>query len=121
MQKPGNVQVIGILILVSGAINILSGLGITVAVVLGTLGLGLLCLPLTLVPVGVGIYELITGIRVLSDQAAGNITVVGGLEIASILWANFLSMICGIVVLVFYSDPETKNYFEDIRSGTLSM
>jgi len=121
MQKPGNVQVIGILILVSGAINILAGLGITVAVVLGTFGLGLLCLPLTLLPVGVGVYELIFGIRILSSQPTGKVAVVGGLEIASILWANFLSMICGIVVLVFYNDPETKTYFEDLQSGTLSM
>jgi hypothetical protein len=121
MQKPANVQVIGILVLVSGAINILVGLGITVGVVLGTFLLGVVCLPLTLIPVGVGIYELIVGIRVVSNQPPGNLPLVGGLEIASILWGNFLSMIGGIVVLVFYNEPETKAYFEDLKSGTISM
>jgi len=120
MQKPANVQVIGILILISGAINILVGLGITVGVVLGTLFIGLICLPLTLIPVGVGIYEIIVGIRVLGDQPTGSLKVVGGLEIASILWGNFLSMIGGIVVLVFYNEPETKAYFEDLKSGTIT-
>lgn len=121
MQKPANVQVIGILVVISGAINIIVGLGVTVGVVLGTFFIGLICLPLTLIPIGIGIYEIIVGIRVLNNQPPGNLTLVGGLEIASILWGNFLSMIGGIVVLVFYNEPETKNYFDDLQNGTLTM
>ena len=110
--KPGNVQLIGILMIVSGVINILAGFGIATAIILGTFFVGLLCLPVLVIPVGVGIWEVIVGANIVNGRPARNIQVVAGLEIASILWANVLSMVAGILVLVFYNDPETRAYFE---------
>jgi len=110
--KPGNVQLIGIFIIVSGVLNIMFGIGIAIAVVLGTFFLGLICLPLLVIPIGVGIWEIVAGVNVVNDRPAKNLQVVAGFEIASILWANVLSMVAGILVLVFYNDPETKAYFE---------
>jgi hypothetical protein len=37
---------------------------------------------------------------------------VGILEIVSVLWVNILSVVGGILVLVFYSDDQVKAYFE---------
>lgn len=110
-QKPGNVQIIGILMVVSGVLNILTGSGIAVAIIFGTFFVGLICLPVLLIPIGIGIYEVVTGVNILSSKPARNIRVVAGLEIASILWANILSMVAGILVLVFYNDAETESYF----------
>lgn len=119
--KPGNVQTIGILMLISGILNILAGITITVLVVLGTLFIGIICVPITIIPIGVGVYEIIVAANILNDKQANNIPLVGGLEIASILWANFLSMVAGVLVLVFYNDPETKAYLDDVKTDTISM
>ena len=119
--KPGNVQIIGLMMIASGVINILAGAGIAIAIVIGTLFVGLICLPILLIPIGVGIFEIITGANVLNGKPTKHIQLVAGLEIASILWANFLSMAGGILVLVFYNDDETKAYFEDLNSDTISM
>ncbi len=120
-EKPGNVQIIGIFMVVSGVINILTGAGLAVAIILGTFFVGLLCLPVLLIPIGVGIFEIITGANVLNGKPTKHVQLVAGLEIASILWANFLSMAGGILVLVFYNDDETKAYFEDLNRDIISM
>jgi hypothetical protein len=119
--KPGNVQTIGILMLISGVLNILAGITITVLIVLGTLFIGIICVPITLIPIGIGVYEIVVGANILNNKPAKTITVVAGLEIASILWANFISMTVGILVLVFYNDPATKAYLEDVKTDTISM
>jgi hypothetical protein len=114
--KPGNVQLIGIFMIVSGVLNILVGGGIAIAVVLGTFFIGLICLPLLLIPIGVGIWEIVVGANVVNDRLVKNLQVVAGFEIASILWGNVLSMAAGILVLVFYNDPETRAYFESMAA-----
>jgi hypothetical protein len=119
--KPGNVQTIGILMLISGVLNILAGITITVLIVLGTLFIGIICVPITIIPIGIGVYEIVVGANILNNKPVKTITVVAGLEIASILWANFISMILGILVLVFYNDPATKAYLEDVKTDTISM
>ena len=110
--KPGNVQIIGIFMIVSGALNIIAGAGIAVGIVLGTFFLGLICLPILVIPIGVGVFEIVTGANVVNARPTKNVQLIAGLEIASILWGNVLSLVAGILVLVFYNDPETKAYFE---------
>jgi hypothetical protein len=111
-KKPEMVGVIGIIMIVSGVLNILAGLVWTLIIVIGTLGIGLLCAPLTLIPIGIGIYEVIQGANVLGNKPVKNVTLVGILEITSILWGNILSVIGGILVLIFYNDEEVKAYLD---------
>lgn len=113
--KPGNVQLIGIFMIVSGILNIMVGAAIAIGVVLGTFFLGLICLPLLVIPIGVGIWEIVVGANVVNGRPVRNLQVVAGFEIASILWGNVLSMAAGILVLVFYNDPETRAYFESMK------
>jgi hypothetical protein len=113
-NKPEMVGVIGIIMIVSGVLNILAGLGWTLIIVIGTLGIGLLCAPLTIIPIGIGIYEIIQGANVLGDRPVKNVTLVGILEIVSVLWVNILSVIGGILVLVFFNDEEVKAYFDSM-------
>lgn len=118
--KPGNVQTIAIIQIISGVINILAGITLTLAIVLGTFFLGIFCAPLTMIPIGLGVYEIIVGANILNNKPAKNVFLVGILEVASILWGNFFSMVAGILVLVFYNDPETKAYFEDLNRDIIS-
>lgn len=112
--KPENVQLIGIFMIVSGALNILAGAGWILGLLITLVGI--LCLPVALIPVGVGVWELVVGINIVNGKPVKNVQVIGGFEIASVLWANVLSMVAGILVLVFYNDPETKAYFESMAA-----
>ncbi len=117
--KPGNVQLIGILMIVSGVLNILSGIGLAVVLLLTLIGI--FCTPLALIPIGIGVWEIVTGANIINGRPAKHIQVVAGFEIASILWANVLSMVAGILVLVFYNDPPTKEYFELLNVGIIEV
>jgi len=117
-SKPGNVQTIGVLMIISGALNIIAAAAwvpglITFAA--ATLGIGLLCLPVLVIPLGLGVFEIITGVNIVNGKRARNIQLVSGLEIASILWGNVLSMVAGILNLVFFNDSETNAYFKDLE------
>lgn len=106
MEKPGMVTALGVLTLVSGIINILTGLGLTGGLVLGTLGLGLLCAPVTVLPAILGVFEVLYAIKLLANppvpvQFSQTIAI---LEICCILFGNVIALVVGILALVFYSD-----------------
>ena len=111
-KKPDYVQAIEIMSIISGILNILAALFITTLVVIGTLGIGLLCAPLTLVPIVLGIFEILNGVN-LTKFKAQNTKVLAIFQIASILWANMFSMIIGILILVFLQNDEVEAYFTE--------
>ena len=110
--KPDKVNAIAIIMIVSGALNIIAGITVTITLVVTILGI--LCVPLGLIPIGIGIYEIIQGANILSNKPVKNVMLVGWLEIASLLWANVLSLVAGILVLVFYNEEEVKTYFDGV-------
>ncbi len=112
-QKPGMVTAIGVMTLVNGIVNILYGLGVTGSIVLGTFGFGLLCAPVTLLPVVLGIFEILYASKLLPDppQPVEPSQTIAILEILAILTGNALSLVVGILALVFYNDPQVKEYF----------
>jgi hypothetical protein len=116
-DKPGKITTIGIMTVVSGVLNILWGLGLTVTVVLGTLGIGLICAPLTILPAILGIFEIIYAIKVLANppQPLQPSSAIAILEIITILSGNVISAAVGIVALVLYNDEEVKQYFASIN------
>ncbi|MEW6180473.1 MAG: hypothetical protein AB1522_11155 [Chloroflexota bacterium] len=116
--KPGMVTTLGVMTLVSGIINILTGLGITAATVLGTLGIGLICAPITVLPAILGVFEVLYALKILANppvpvQFSQTIAI---LEILCILFGNAIALIVGILALVFYNDVTVKNYFERINA-----
>lgn len=122
-KKPALVETIGWLTLVSGVVNILYGLSLTVSVVLGTLFLGLICAPLTLLPVVLGIFEVLYALRVLAnppEPMAPNRTL-AVLEIVDLLSLNVIAALVGILALIFYDDPAVKQYFADLQTGTVTI
>ena len=112
-QKPSNLQTIGILTLISGIINIFGGLGLTAAIVVGTIGIGILCAPITILPTIFGVLEVITASRLLSDDAwrMNPPKLIAIFQICVILYGNVISLAVGIVALVIYDKPHVKDYF----------
>ncbi|MBN2256911.1 MAG: hypothetical protein JW704_03700 [Anaerolineaceae bacterium] len=114
--KPGKVQAISIMMLINGILNILAGLGITASIVLGTIGIGVICAPFTILPSILGIFEVIYAARLISNppHPVKNLQTIAILEIAAIVYGNGLSLIVGILNLVFLSEPEVKSYLDSI-------
>lgn len=119
-ERPGNVSAIAYMNLASGALNILVGGAATVAAVLQTFFLGLICIPFTAVPVLLGVFEVVYGLRLLAKppapvKPARGIAI---LQIACFLYLNVVAGVVGILSLILYTDPEVQAYFEAINSGS---
>ena len=119
-DSPGLVKTIAVLTLINGIINIFWGLILTGTIVIPTFGLALLCLPLvlfTLLPTFLGVFETLYSLKLLADppQPVQPSTTIAILEILCVLTGNVFSMIVGILSLVFYNDPQVKEYFANLN------
>ena len=116
-DSPGLVKTIAVMTLVNGIVNILWGLGVTAGVVLGTFFIGLICAPITILPTILGIFEMIYALKLLANppQPVQPSTSIAILEILCVLAGNVFSMIVGILSLVFYNDPQVKEYFANLN------
>lgn len=112
--KSQKVQVIAVLMLISGIINVLIGLGLVAGLALSLVLI--CCSPVGLLPMALGIFELVYAIRLLSSgtepQSFATMQVIAILEIASILAGNFISLVIGIVNLVMLNNPEVRPSFK---------
>ncbi|TAK13930.1 MAG: hypothetical protein EPO32_03590 [Anaerolineae bacterium] len=113
MEKPQQIKTVGTLMLISGIWNVLYGLGATFVVVVGSLGLGLLCAPITILPSILGVFEIINASKLMGgdDLSFSTVQTLSILEITTLLFGNVLSAIFGIIGLVFYNSPEVKAYY----------
>lgn len=112
---PGKVQAIAIITLVSGILNIIYGLTLTFLVVIGTIGIGLLCAPLTIAPSILGIFEVIAGAKLMGNPPRRfKVQTIAILEIVAIITGAVPSAVAGILNLVFYSDPQIKNHIDSL-------
>jgi hypothetical protein len=111
--------------MVNGILNIIFNLGSTVVLLISVLtgglasfGIGCLCLPvvlLPLLPVALGIFEIVYGSRAMSVLSApvryGTLQTIVVLEMVCVLLGNVLSLIIGILNLIFLGEPEVKAYY----------
>ena len=118
LERPSNITTLAVMTLVSGGINIVGGLGLTIAVVLGTFFFGIVCVPITILPAILGVFEILYGVKLLAlpPKSVKPSRAIAILEIATFLYLNVISGIVGILALIFYNDPEVKKYFEVINS-----
>jgi hypothetical protein len=118
-QKPTLVLVIAWMTLVSGIVNLFWGFAAS-GTALATL-VGIMCIPLTILPTILGIFELVYAAKLFSTppQAVQPSTNIAIFEIASVLSFNVFSMAVGILALVFYNDAVVKDYFAHLN-GTLA-
>lgn len=114
-DSPGLVKTIAVMTLINGIINIFWGLIATVTV---TASIVLICLaPLAILPTILGIFEIIFAAKLLTEppQPVQPSTAIAILEILCVLTGNVFSMIVGILALVFYNDPQVKDYFNRLN------
>jgi hypothetical protein len=110
-ESPGLVKTIAVMTLINGILNIFWGLIAAVSVAASVI---LICLvPLAILPTILGIFEIIYAAKLLTDppRPVQPSTTIAILEILCILTFNVFSMIVGILSLVFYNDPQVKEYF----------
>jgi hypothetical protein len=112
-QKPTLVHVIAWTTLASGIVNLFWGFAAS-GTALATV-VGIFCIPLTILPTILGVFELIYAAKLFSNppQAIKPSTNIAILEIANVLSLNVFSMAVGILSLVFYNDPSSKNISRD--------
>ncbi len=117
-EKPGQVTAIAIMTLISGILNILAAFVWSVLIVVGTIGVGLLCVPVTILPGVMGVFEIIYAAKLLSNppRPVRPSQTLAILEICAILFANVLSLVTGILALVFYNDHQVQEYFARLNS-----
>lgn len=121
-KPPAKIQIIGVLHLVCGVLNVMTCLGLAAyGLLMGifTFGISLVfCCPIVwLGPIGV--VEIVSGVRHLSGDHHGlsppRITAVA--ELFSILSCGVLSTVAGILTFVFLSDPEVAAYYQKAQLG----
>ena len=118
-QKPTLVHVIAWMTLASGIVNLFWGVAAS-HTALATV-IGVVCVPFTILPTVLGIFEVMYAAKLFSDlpQVAIPSTNIAILEILCVLVGNVFSMAVGILSLVFYNDTIVKNYFASLN-GTLA-
>lgn len=120
--RPGKVQAIAIMTLIDGILNILVGIGWGIGIlgtVLATFGLGfiaLLCCPVGIYAVVVGVLEILFAAKLLPDppKVREFAKYVAIMQIVNIVSLNVLSPVTGILALVFANDPEVMAYFQSV-------
>ncbi len=116
--KPGKIQAVAILTLVSGISNILWMIfwGIWISIFgISTVGVGCLLIPIVIPPIVLGVFEIIYSTKILPNpiKPAKPATTLAILEIICILTGNIVAVAAGIVALVMYNDPAVKAYFQE--------
>jgi hypothetical protein len=110
-QKPGLVTAIAAMTLTSGIVNLFWG--IVASITFLSTFVGVVCLPIMILPTILGIFEIIYAARLLSTQpqSVRPLQTIAILEILCILYFNIFSVVVGILALVFYNDLVVKDYF----------
>jgi hypothetical protein len=112
-SKPSLVMAIALMTLVNGIFNVIWG----ISIIVGTIGLSLLCFPVPLFPIILGGFEIAYAIKLLANppvpvQPSQAIAI---LEIVALFVGNVFSLVVGILVLIFYNDSAVKDYFAQVN------
>jgi hypothetical protein len=113
--KPAKVQTMGVLVLISGILNIAWG---GILALLGILTIfGICCAPLLIMPMVLGVFELIYGLNLMADppRVEEPSQVIAILEICDIFFLNLFGVFVGILSLIFINDEDIKAYFTSLK------
>lgn len=119
-QKPGLVTAIAAMTLLSGIINLFWGF-VASATALSTI-IGVVCLPIAILPTILGIFEIIYAARLLSvqPQPTQPSISIAVFQILTFFFGNIFSMVVGILALVFYNDVTVRDYFARLNNAPAS-
>ncbi len=122
--KPGKIQALAIMTLIDGILNIVVvGLGWSIFIlgtVLGTFGAGffvLICCPVPIYAIVLGILEIIAATKLLPEPAKVKEfpKYLAIMQIVNVITGGILSIVTGILALVFANDPEVVAYFQSVE------
>lgn len=115
--KPSKVQTMSILVLINGIINILWGGLLALLIIIGTIGIGLLCAPILILPIVLGVVEVIYALNLMADppKVGEPSLAIAILEICSILFGNVFGVVVGVISLIFINEDEVKSYFAELE------
>jgi len=107
---PGKYQAVTIIMLANGIINIIVGLTLTWGAIATVVGI--LCMPITVLPLVLGVFEVVNAANILSNRPvpADRLRTLAIFEIINIIYGNLVSLTAGILNLVFLDSPEVKEY-----------
>src|SRR5690349_1020016 len=110
-QKPGLYTAIAAMTLASGIINLFWGF-IASATVLSTV-VGVICLPVTVLPTILGIFEIIYAAKLLSNQPqpVQPSPAIAAFQISTLLYGNVFTAVVGLLNLIFFNDQSVREYF----------
>jgi hypothetical protein len=76
-------------------------------------GLGVFCAPVTLLPLVLGVAEIVYAAKLLpnSPKPVNPSRILADLEIGCVLFGNVIAVIVGIVARILYRDEDIKKYF----------
>lgn len=114
--KPGLVTAIAVMTLLSGIINLFWGY-VASATALGTI-IGVVCLPIAILPTILGVFEIIYAAKLLSTQPqpVQPSTSLAVFQILTFLMGNIFSAVVGILNLIFYNDTAVRQYFARLNT-----
>jgi hypothetical protein len=113
--KPGYVQAIAIMCLVDGILNVLAGFGLVVGLLCSVFLA--CCAPLGVYPLVLGILEIVYASQLLPEQvcAVRPARYLAIMQIVNIVCSGVISLVIGILSLVFYSDAKVTEYFRAVE------
>jgi hypothetical protein len=87
------------------------------ATVLSTV-VGVICLPITVLPTILGIFEIIYAAKLLSNQPqpVGPSPAIAAFQISTLLYGNVFTAVVGLLNLIFFNDQSVKEYFARTNS-----
>ncbi len=125
LRKPDQLNAVAILTLISGVLNVATFFGLACG--LGSLLLlsvvGIVCLPLLVYPLVLGILEIVYAAKLLPNppQPVKPARYLAVMEICGILFGNIISAVIGILALVFYSDPTVQAYMDRVSARSSAI
>jgi len=114
--KPGKVQAIAIMCLVDGILNVLLGLGVGGTLLFTTI----CCAPIGAYPIVLGVLEIVYAAKLLPDAPQRDVRpaqYLAVMQIVNIATGGVISLVVGILSLVFYGEAEVKAWYDAVRGG----
>lgn len=117
-QRPSLITVIAAMTLASGIGNVIWGIVMSQGAISSFIGI--VCVPFTILPSVLGIFEIIYAAKLFGTpaQSVRPSTAIATFEIVSVLAGNAFALVVGILSLVFYNDVNVKRYFDEINGAS---
>jgi hypothetical protein len=113
METPKNYPIAGALMIVSGVVNIVLAF-VWMCAAIGSL-YGIVCCWVPFIPIGVGVFEIIHGLRISRGEPVQNarmVSVFGAISGLLMCW-GIIPLVCELGVIVILSSNDVQNWLAE--------